>query len=132
MNGMALTRNLFVVSIALVICADAAAVNLNFMRNTPISRFDDTDLEIFQTATINALDNAADGHVASWENPDSGHNGQIFIISTDDSSGQTCRRIRIVNVAGNLNSNVHHNACLDDVAGWQIVPAPDPLPEPEQ
>ncbi len=109
-------------------CMTAAAVNFGFMKNSPISRFDDMDLEIFQSTVISALDNAGDGQVVNWENPDSGFTGQVFMLSTDDSGSQVCRQIRIVNVAGNLNSNLHYNACKDDIAGWQIVPAQGPPP----
>ena len=114
--------------VLLCTCMTVAAVNLGFMRNSPISKFDDQDLEIFQKAVINALDSAQDGQVISWKSPDSGFNGQIFLLSTSESGNQVCRRMRLVNVAGKLNSNAHYTACRDNVAGWQIVPAQDPQP----
>jgi surface antigen len=116
----------------LCLALPALAVNFNFMRNSPISQFDEKDLEIFNTSVIEALDTAGDGETIRWENPDSGHNGQVFMLSSDESSGQLCRRIRLVNVAGSLNSNIHYNACKDDVAGWQIVPAKAPPATTEQ
>ena len=124
-----LLRKMMVAGILLATSMSATAANFGFMKNSPISRFDDDDLEVFQSSVINALDNARDGQVIRWESPGSGYSGQIFILSTDDSGENVCRKMRLMNVAGNLNSNVHYNACRDDIAGWQIVPAQDPPPQ---
>jgi len=67
------------------------------MSRTPITQFNDDDIDLFAQAGQKALAEAPDGGSESWKNESTGHHGTITVLSSLEIDGMPCRRVEIEN-----------------------------------
>ena len=105
----------------------AGAQNLSFLRESPIAWLDDNDEAILR-ATIDAVLEAPDGTTTDWQNPETGANGRVQVLDTEEAYGTTCRRIKMRNEAKGRKGGGTYRLCLADDGRWKFAPNDDPAP----
>ena len=95
--------------------------NLGFLKDAPITRFNDEDREMFQTNLTEALEKDAEGNVRKWENPKSGSSGDIAILKRFTYDNKPCREVRFTNrVRGYTDATSKTVMCKESEGKWQV------------
>ena len=83
-----------------VISVPAFAQNTMFLRDSPIAHLDEDDRKILRETIEKALE-SPDGTVIEWSNPDTGSNGRVKVLDTQEDAtlNTTCRNLRARNEA---------------------------------
>ncbi len=68
--------------------------DLRFLRDTPITKFKQADMDLLSKALSQALDNGMDGVPVTWENPSAGNGGSITPMK-DPQVRSGCRKARV-------------------------------------
>ena len=83
---------------------------------------DKRDKQLHSLASQNALENAPDGKLISWRNPNNGHNGYITPIKTyQKMEGEYCREFQQVVKVNGKDQSAYGTACRKPDGSWQIV-----------
>jgi surface antigen len=98
--------------------APALSSNLQFLRDTPISKMTPEDRDLFQKNMREALEQSADGVARRWENPKTGASGVLTPTSTVEQHGTKCRRLEIVNNVQGLTGRSTFNMCRQADGSW--------------
>ena len=109
--------------VALAFALASAAASAQFMsllKGGPAELFDETDLTLFRDTARKALDEGADKQTLSWENPRTGHRGDMTVLRHFESKGRQCKEVRVRNEAGTRKSDMRHNLCKVD-GMWRLV-----------
>jgi surface antigen len=102
-------------------CPVAGAQNwIGLLKNTPAEFFDDEDLRIFLDTGRKALEEAADNEPQKWENPKTGHRGEITVLKRFESKGRPCKEVRVRNEARGRKSDNRTTLCKIDER-WRLV-----------
>ena len=110
-----------VIAIALVLAAPASAQNfVRMLKNTPAERFDEEDLRLFLDHARKVLGEAPDGQPMPWENPKTGHGGELTVLKSFESNGRRCKDVRVRNHADGRKSDNTHSLCSVD-GKWRLV-----------
>jgi surface antigen len=97
----------------------AHAVNLSFLKNTPITAFTDEDIAMAQDHIRNALNHGKNGDVVQWENTNSGATGEYTLLKTYQRNGATCRRVNVVHSAKGRRGESVQTLCQTSEGTWQ-------------
>jgi surface antigen len=97
----------------------AHAVNLSFLKNTPVAAFTDEDIAIAQDHIRDALNNGKNGEVVQWENPNSGAAGEYTLLKTYQRDGVTCRRIKVIHSAKKRRGESAYTLCQTAAGTWR-------------
>ena len=101
--------------------APAVAPNwVNLLKNTPAERFNDDDLRLFLDNARKALSEASDNQTLAWQNPQTGHGGDVTVLKTFEHNGRQCKEVRVRNQADGRKSTNTHNLCNVD-GKWRMV-----------
>ena len=113
--------SIFIVLLCTTLTGPVFASNLGFLKDAPITRFTGSDLELFNSNLRQALDQAADGDVRRWSNPDTGSAGDITVVRSYDQDGTRCRRTRISNQAsGYSEARTDAVFCKQADGTWKV------------
>jgi surface antigen len=83
---------------------------------------DDVDRLKANQAQQSALEKNADGVSSKWENPNTGHNGQITPKTTQKvASGEYCREYEHKIVIDNQEEVVKGTACRNSNGSWRVI-----------
>jgi surface antigen len=104
-------------SIAFV-AGTAAAQNLGFLQDSPVSRMNREDTAMLARNYQQALDSLPDGHTNTWTNPKTGSSGTAMPLKTMREKGTTCRLLEITNQAGGLSGRSEWTFCKTK-DGWR-------------
>jgi len=114
------------VSVAMLAAASAGARPLdiyNSMRDTPITRFGKSDVDIMKKTLNRALESGEDGVAVSWQNPASPASGTVT-PGKDPQGRNGCRMARVENRHGSLRNAGDFIFCKNK-GEWRLVgPAP--------
>ena len=114
---------LMVVMIAALCANPALAQNwIGLLKNTPAERFDKEDLRIFVATNDKALAETPDGQTLAWENPKTGHHGEITVLKSFESKGRACKDLRVRNEADGRKGDNKLRWCMDD-GKWRLLSA---------
>jgi surface antigen len=113
------TRTLLVGASIALSAGGAAAQNLGFLQDSPISRMNREDTALMTRNYQQALDSLPDGHTNAWTNPKTGASGTATPLKTSKEKGMTCRLTEITNHAGGMSGRSEWNFCKTP-AGWKI------------
>ena len=97
------------------------AVNMQFLKYSPVSNFTDRDWEILKNTGKQVLNENKDGEITFWENPDSDNHGSLKPIATSTKNGQTCRVLEIRNYTINLSGKAVYKFCQQNDGKWKIA-----------
>ena len=96
----------------------AAAQNVGFLNDSPMSRMNREDTALLMRNYQQALDSLPDGHTNTWTNPKTGSTGTATPLKTTQEKGMTCRLLEITNHAGGLSGRSEWNFCKTK-EGWK-------------
>jgi surface antigen len=111
----------FVLAVVLAAISTAAAAQfVGLLKGGPAELFDDADLRLFLDTANQALEAKAGGAPLAWQNPKSGHRGDMTVLREFESKGRECKQVRVRNEANTRKSDMRHNLCKVD-GRWRLV-----------
>ena len=93
-----------------------------FLGNRIAKKLSCKDQEYHYNTTQNALEYQPSGRSVTWNNPDSGHSGQVTPTKTYVSeSGKPCREFTQTITVDGQEEQVKANACRQEDGTWQVI-----------
>ena len=122
------TMKLLAVAAAMLATAVAGAQPLqryNAIRDTPITKFKQADIDLMTKTVDGALESGQDGVTVTWANPGTPNSGSVT-PEKDPKGRPGCRMARIENKAGSLQNAGDYIFCRnknknDKAVPWQLV-----------
>lgn len=112
-------------TLALALAAStASAFDFGVLRNSPMQKFSEKDLELMKNTIQATLQSAQDNETRTWENPETGHGGSVTARAAEEKESGDCRVAKIVNHAGNLAGGGVFEFCQDDQDVWRVIGTP--------
>jgi surface antigen len=98
-----------------------AALNPTFLGNTPLNFFQPDDFALMKKTAEQVLESAQSNAKQSWSNPKTGASGFAQVTGQfTTADGTQCKRVRIFNKAGGLESVATYPVCKYSDRGWVI------------
>jgi hypothetical protein len=123
-----MARRSALIALLLALSLTCTADNLRFLKSSPLAYFKGDDYSIMQKNAMATLDSAEDHAKQEWNNPATGSSGLAEVrsefINTD---GVLCKRLRVVNRAGGMESDATYAVCRYEGRGWLMHPDAVPL-----
>lgn len=105
----------------------AHAGNLGFLKQSPISYFNDEDMRLLMETVTGVLDDKDAYAKKSWSNPASGNSGQVEGRGAfKTTAGVNCKRLRVTNHAKAIDGQATYTVCQDAEKGWAVDPTAKP------
>ena len=104
----------------LVLSASAAAMNMSFLRDAPITRLSEAELKDFRAFVLKTLDESKDGASAEWTAPKTAFTSKITPAARTKDGGKECREARFESAARELQSSGVYTFCRDGKGVWTI------------
>jgi surface antigen len=95
--------------------------------NTPVAKFSKEDSALMMTRVNQALKAEKDGETLEWKSEASPASGSVTPLARFSADGVACRRLRIVNVYGELKAQGVYRFCEKGAGKWKLV-GPDAAP----
>ena len=112
-------------SCALAVAAQAQ--NLNFLRNSVMSNFQQDDTDMMRKNVNEVLDSSDANAKKEWSNPRTGASGSAQVLDQFTASdGAPCKRLRLANRAAQRHSQSTHTMCKYQDRGWILNPDAKP------
>jgi surface antigen len=97
----------------------------NSMRDTPITRFKQADIDLMTKTVNRALESGEDGVTVTWASPGTPNSGSVT-PEKDPKGRPGCRMARVENKAGSLQNAGDYIFCRnknknDKAVPWQLV-----------
>lgn len=109
-----------IIATAMIIALPAAASNLDFLHDTPLSEFSDEDRKLFLSVLRQTLSEADDNEVRTWSNPETKCGGEITPLRTHRRADTVCRDVQTVNrVKGRTEKSVY-TYCRQGQGEWRL------------
>ena len=118
-------KKILALGILVFLTGPAIAGNVQFLKDSAISKMNDEDLGLLRSSARNALDYAADGESRRWENVQTGSTGVLTPLATFDREGTLCRKLEIFNDVRGVTGRTVFDFCRQPDGTWK-VPAPGP------
>lgn len=96
-----------------------SAIDVRFLKETPIGKFSKEDLSMMQETARKALSEAPDGTLVEWSNPKTGSSGTIRPLDTFQQKGLKCRRTEVTNKYKTLLGSTTLVACEVKKGEWK-------------
>lgn len=107
--------------LATLVATPALAGNVAFLKDSPLSKMNNEDLELLRAAARSALNHTEDGAQQRWENPQSGAAGVLTPLETFDRDGTHCRRLEIFNDARGSQGRSVQVFCRQPDGTWKAA-----------
>ncbi len=98
-----------------------AALNLGWMKNSPVRHFNDADWTLLKQAVATALNEKDNGEIVEWKNDESGNHGTLKPVSRVEVDGRECRDVEVRNFAGNLVGGGTFRLCRMEDGEWKLL-----------
>lgn len=110
------------VVIGVFLPALSAAQNLGFLKDAPISFFDEKDMAMLMEAIDAALNEEHARATREWKNPDTGNSGKAEVLRAfKNAAGTACKRLRVTNLVHNgVNGRATYTLCKE-TDKWMVV-----------
>jgi hypothetical protein len=111
---------------ALALCAGGGVItgsagNLSFLEASPLAYFKPEDYDLMRENALKLLDATGAQKKQSWSNTNTGASGWAQVRGQFTASdGAPCKRLRVVNKAGGLQSDATYTVCKYADRGWVI------------
>lgn len=108
---------------ALTLAGSAALAqsNLGFLRDTPLSRFNEEDLRLLREAGEGVLRSDEPTATRAWRNDKTRHSGSVTLVRRFAFESRDCRRLRVDSRAGGMQGTTHLSVCRSGSDGpWAI------------
>ncbi len=113
-------RNAIALSLMLIFTMNSYAVNMQYLKYSPVASFTAEDFEMLQETGHAALNNNKDNETSKWSNPESKNSGSITPLNTSTIDGMHCRRVKIMNQAKSRAGDAHFTFCKVD-GNWKLL-----------
>jgi surface antigen len=120
---MKMIRTLLSVALLALATGLAMASNVQFLRDSPISKMTPEDLTLMRATIRESLDKTADGTATRWENPKTGASGIVTPLKSFQLDGAPCRLVEIFNEAQGFSGRTRYDFCKQPDGTWKM-PAP--------
>ena len=108
-------------SLALLAPIALAQRNLSFLRDSPVSKFNDEDFRLLRAAAAQVLDGGLENVSQGWKNPKSGNWGSVQVLRVFNATdGRDCRMLRVDNHSKTLSSTSDMSVCRHPQRGWLL------------
>ena len=97
-----------------------AAGFVGLLKGGPVELFDDADLHLFLETARNTLEGGVENQPLTWQNPKTGHGGDMTVVKRFENKGRPCTRVRVRNQAEGRRSTMQHNVCVVD-GRWRLI-----------
>lgn len=104
-------KSVIALCLTLMFTTHSYAVNMQYLKYSPVASFTSEDFEMLQTTGIKALRENKDGESSEWKNPESNNSGSITPLNTSTIDGMHCRKVRIFNQAKSQSGNATFTFC---------------------
>lgn len=101
--------------------AATQAQSLNLIGASPVSRFNEADLQLMMAAVDRALADPANGVAQAWRNDATGASGVVTARRSYDAEGRKCRELLVANSFRTLRGEAEHSFCQDGTGRWKLV-----------
>ncbi len=119
-----------IIALLVAIPLVASAEYLNFLKSSPLAYFKGNDYEMMQKNANDVLASTEPHAKKEWTNPKTGSSGLAEVRSEfTNTDGVPCKRLRIVNKAGGLQSDAIYAVCKYEGRGWLLHPDAKPAEE---
>jgi hypothetical protein len=107
----------------------APAGNMSFLQDSPSAYFRGDDSDLMMKNARAALDSSDPNAKRSWSNPKTGASGFAQVTGQfTGTDGAPCKRVRIGNQAGGLQSEGTYTLCKYKERGWIFHSDAQPAP----
>ena len=112
-----------VTALCLLILAttNSYAVNMQYLKYSPVANFSSEDFELLQTTGHKALKNNKDGETSHWTNPESKNSGTITPLNSSTIDGMHCRKVKIENKTETKSGNATFTFCNVSDDKWKVL-----------
>jgi len=107
---------------ALALASGSHAQGMRWLRGREGLRLTQADLALQRATLRRTLDEEPDGGRGTWENPDTGHSGEVLPLRTFTREGQRCRVFRLI-MRGAETRDLEFRACKQSDGEWRIPPS---------
>lgn len=109
----------------LSIASPSFSIQWNWLKDTPVARFNDDDWALLKSTGTELLDNGQKGDLVEWRNDESGNYGIIKIVESGEHEGKPCHRVSFFNAAPDygLSGRAVHTLCKQEDGVWKFVHA---------
>jgi len=90
-------KTIIVLSLMLILSSNLYAVNMQFLKYSPVAEFTSDDFAMLQAAGVKALNDNVDGKSNEWKNPETNNSGSITPLDSSVIDGMQCRKTKITN-----------------------------------
>lgn len=104
-------KTILILSLILIFSSNSYAVNMQFLKYSPVAKFTSEDFAMLQTTGIKALNDNADGKTSEWKNPETNHSGSITPLESSTIDGMQCRKTKITNQTKSNKGEVVFTFC---------------------
>lgn len=113
-------KSIFAAGLTLFMLSNSYAVNMQYLRYSPVASFTQEDFELLQTTGGNALNNNEDGKTSEWKNPKSGNSGSITPFDSSTIDGNYCRKVKIINQTSTQSGQSTYTFCKVK-SDWKVL-----------
>jgi surface antigen len=103
-----------------VASAPVYSARSQFLREAPVSFFNEEDVRLFKEAVHRTLEKVPDGEISSWQNPATESAGVMKPIKTYQDNGTTCRTLEILNRAAGRTRETEFDFCKQPDGKWKL------------
>jgi len=109
------------------IAFSAQAQNLNYLKNSPISYFQQDDVELMNKNVNEVLESSDANAKKDWSNPRTGTSGSARVLRQFTAAdGAPCKRLRVFNKAPQAEGESTYTVCKYEGRGWILNPDAKP------
>jgi hypothetical protein len=103
-----------------VASAPVYSVGLRFLKEAPVSFFNEEDRRLLKEAVHRTLEKVPDGEISSWQNPATESAGVMKPIRTYQDNGTRCRTLEILNRAAGRTRETEFDFCKQPDGKWKL------------
>jgi surface antigen len=116
---------LAVVIVAALAAGAVHAVNMNVMKDAPITRLSSDEVKTFRAFIIKTLDEASDGATMEWAASKTKFNSKVTPQTTFSDGKLKCRQVRIESDAADRHERGEYVLCKVATGDWRFKTAGD-------
>ncbi len=114
-------KSITALCLLILVTTNSYAVNMQYLKYSPVANFSAEDFELLQTTGKKALKDNKDGERSEWANTDSKNSGSITPINSSTIDGMHCRKVRIENKTESKSGSAIFTFCNVSGDKWKVL-----------
>jgi len=120
-NLISITKIITTLCLLSMLSSNSFAVNMQYLKYSPVSDFTAEDFEMLQTTGFAALKENKDGASSEWKNSESNNSGVITPLNTSEIDGRHCRKVKIKNITVTKSGSAVFTFCEVSDGDWKLL-----------